>query len=252
MSIIIFLKYENSVKEFFGRNLFNKENIIWAGHSASVFEGDKEDWDEILIVGGMDDTVLYILKEKRKIENYKILQLSLVSSDAVKSMNNSLDAISTKECDMTEGISKREVDRNKNPNDPSIKRRNEFFKKHKGKPIALINFISYRDIAIYPEDYEGEKIKSGKKAHDKYSRASSRPWGKLGVRMYTAGEFKGVIAGEKELWQYFNTVAWPSVEALKAVYSLKRVSESLVHRTAGMEKTRIYAAFPYEEYLYKG
>lgn len=60
MSIIIFLKYENSVKEFFGRDLFNKENLIWAGHSPLVFDGDEEDWDEILLVAGMDDTVLEI------------------------------------------------------------------------------------------------------------------------------------------------------------------------------------------------
>ena len=42
MSIIIFIKYKNSVKEFFGKDLFNKENIIWAGHSAIIFEGEEE------------------------------------------------------------------------------------------------------------------------------------------------------------------------------------------------------------------
>ena len=83
--------------------------------------------------------------------------------------------------------------------------------------------------------------------------AAGKGFGKLGVRMYAMGEFKGVIAGEKEEeWQYFNTVAWPSVEAVKKVYSVKSISETLVHRIAGMEKTQVYAAFPYEEYLYKG
>ena len=247
MSIIIFLKYKNFVKEYY-RNLFNKENIIWAGHSPLVFDGDQEDWDEILIVAGMDDTAVDILKEESKIENYKVLRLSLASSEAVKKANNSLDAFAKKEWDMTERVSPF----GENPDDPSAKHRNELFEKLKGQPFAFINFISYRDIAIYPEDYNGKKIESGKKAHDTYGMAAGKGFGKLGVRMYAIGEFKGVIAGEKEEWQYFNAVAWPSVEAIKTVYSVKSVSDTLVHRLAGMEKTQVYAAFPYEEYLYKG
>jgi len=248
MSIIIFLKYENSVKEFFGRDLFNKENIIWAGHTPLVFEGDEEDWDEILIVVGMDDTVSDILKEESKIENYKVLQLSLASSEAVKKANDSLDAFAKRELDMTEGISPFADD----PNVPSFKHIYELIEKHKGEPFALINFISYRDIARYPENFTGKRIKSGKKAHDTYGMATAKGFGKLNVRMYAIGEFKRVIAGEKEEWQYFNAVAWPSVETIKKVYSVKSISETLVHRLAGMEKTQVYAAFPYEEYLYKG
>jgi hypothetical protein len=247
MSIIIFLKYKNFVKEYY-RNLFNKENIIWAGHSPLVFDGDQEDWDEILIVAGMDDTAVDILKEESKIENYKVLRLSLASSEAVKKANNSLDVFAKKEWDMTERVSPF----GENPDDPSAKHREELFEKLKGQPFAFINFISYRDIAIYPEDYNGKKIESGKKAHDTYGMAAAKGFGKLGVRMYAMGEFKGVIAGEKEEWQYFNTVAWPSVEAIKTVYGVKSISETLVHRLAGMEKTQVYAAFPYEEYLYKG
>ena len=247
MSIIIFLKYKNFVKEYY-RNLFNKENIIWAGHSAFVFQGDEEYWDEILIGVGMDDTALDILKGENKIENYKVLRLSLASSEAVKKANESLDAFAKMKFDMTEEISSFADD----PNDLSVKHRNELFEKHQGKPFALVNFISYRDIAIYPEEYQGKKIESGKKAHDTYGMATAKGFGKLGVRMYAMGEFKGVIAGEKEDWQYFNTVAWPSFEAVIKVYSIKSISESLVHRLAGMEKTQVYAAFPYEEYLYKG
>ncbi|MHA1257668.1 MAG: hypothetical protein ACTSPS_18950 [Promethearchaeota archaeon] len=244
MSIIIFIKYENSLKEFFGRKLFNKENIIWAGHSAIVFDGEEEYWDEILIIVGMDETALEILKGESKIEKYKILRLSLIPSEAVKKANDSLDAFAKMEFDMTEGISPFAA------NNQSI--RNEIFEKLEDKPFALINFISYRDVAIYPENYEGKKIESGKKAHDTYGMAAGKGFGKLGVRMYAIGEFKGVIAGEKEEWQYFNAVAWPSAEAVKRVYSIKSISETLVHRLAGMEKTQVYAAFPYEEYLYKG
>ncbi len=247
MSIIIFLKYKAFVKGFY-RDLFNKENIIWAGHSPLVFDGDEEDWDEVLIVAGMDDTAVDILKEESKIENYKVLRLSLASSEDLKKTNNFLDGLAKQEWDMTERVSPF----GENPVDPSAKQRNELFEKLKGQPFALINFISYRDIAIYPEDYNGKKIESGKKAHDTYGMAAVKGFGKLGVRMYAIGEFKGVIAGEKEEWQYFNTVAWPSVEAIKTVYSVKSVSEKLVHRLAGMEKTQVYAAFPYEEYLYKG
>ena len=96
MSIIIFLKYKAFIKGFY-RDLFNKENIIWAGHSPLVFDGDQEDWDEILIVAGMDDTAVDILKEENKIENYKVLRLSLASAEAVKKANNSLDAFAKKE-----------------------------------------------------------------------------------------------------------------------------------------------------------
>lgn len=248
MSIIIFLKYKNAVKEFFGRKLFNKENIIWAGHSAFIFEGDEEDWDEILLVVGMDDKALDILKGESKIENYKVFRLSLISSQAVKKANDSLDAFAKMEFDMTEGISPFA-----DTNEVSIKHRNELFEKLKDKPFAFINFISYRDVTIYPEEYQGKRIKSGKKAHDTYGMATGKGFGKLGVRMYAIGEFKRVIAGEKEEeWQYFNAVAWPSVEVLKKVYRIKSISDTLVHRLAGMEKTQVYVAFPYEEYLYKG
>ena len=247
MSIIIFLKYKAFIKGFY-RDLFNKENIIWAGHSPIVFDGDEEDWDEVLIVADMDDTAVDILKEESKIENYKVLRLSLASSEDLKKTNNFLDGLAKQEWDMTERVSPF----GENPDDRSAKHRNELFEKLKGQPFALINFISYRDIAIYPEDYNGKKIESGKKAHDTYGMATVNGFGKLGVRMYAIGEFKGVIAGEKEEWQYFNTVAWPSVEAIKTVYSVKSISDTLVHRLAGMEKTRVYVAFPYEEYLYKG
>ena len=246
MSIIIFLKYKNFVKEYY-RNLFNKENIIWAGHSAIVFDGDEELWDEILLVSGMDDTALDILKGESKIENYKVFRLSLASSEAVKKANESLDAFAKRDFDMTEGLPFAE-----DPNSPSFTRTTESFKKLKGKPFAFINLISYRDVAIYPENYQGKKIESGKKAHDTYGMAAGKGFGKLGVRMYAIGEFKDVIYGEKEEWQYFNTVAWPSTEALLKVYSIKSISDMLVHRLAGMEKTKVYAAFPYEEYLYKG
>ncbi|MHA1112815.1 MAG: hypothetical protein ACTSRE_17140, partial [Promethearchaeota archaeon] len=116
MSIIIFLKYKNFVKEYY-RNLFNKENILWAGHSAFVFDGDKEDWDEILLVAGMDDTALDILKGESKIENYKVFRLSLASSETVKKANESLDAFAKKDFDMTEGAPFAE-----DPNDSSFLR----------------------------------------------------------------------------------------------------------------------------------
>ena len=100
--------------------MFNKENIIWAGHSVLIFEGDEEDWDEILLVVGMDDTTLNILKEESNIENYKVLRLSLISSEGVKKANDSLDAFAKREFDMTERTSPfAETD------DVSIKHRNE-------------------------------------------------------------------------------------------------------------------------------
>jgi len=50
MSIIVFIRYNKSVKNFFGRILFRDGKILWAGHDGVPFSTISEAWDEVFII----------------------------------------------------------------------------------------------------------------------------------------------------------------------------------------------------------
>ena len=67
--------------------------------------------------------------------------------------------------------------------------------------------------------------------------------------VYLAGKYSSTIIGENQDWDDFNIVMYPSRNIMVKMYSLKRVQVSLVHRHAGLKKTQVFAATPYDEFL---
>jgi len=76
-----------------------------------------------------------------------------------------------------------------------------------------------------------------------------RVLGNYGVQIKGLGLVKTVLAGKEDSdWHDFTFFQYPTPQELVDSYSLKAADEYLVHREAGLLKSKIFLATPYEEF----
>jgi len=177
MTIIAYLKFKDSVEAFFGRELFKKGIIVWAGHQVVQFIGiEEEDWDEVIILVGMDDSALKTVEQESKIVNFKIIQLKMISKESLAKMNAFLKASLKLKIDKTPGKGYIEHAQG-GRNDPTIEQAKRVLERDMDKPMGVINMVTYRDRVMYPKDYEGKKGKDTRKAYQLYGTNMQRVLG---------------------------------------------------------------------------
>jgi hypothetical protein len=250
MTIITYLKFKDSVEAFFGRELFKKGIIVWAGHQVVQFIGiEEEDWDEVIIVVGMDDSALKTVEEESKIENFKIIQLKMISRENLAKMNAFLKASLKLKIDKTPGKGYLEEHAQGGRNDPTIEQAKQVLERDMDKPMGVINMVTYRDRVMYPKDYDGKKGKDSRKAYQLYGTNIQRVLGNYGVQIKGLGLVKTVLAGKEDSdWHDFTFFQYPAPQDLIDSYGLKVADKYLVHREAGLLKSKIFLATPYEEF----
>ncbi|MHA1256799.1 MAG: hypothetical protein ACTSPS_14500, partial [Promethearchaeota archaeon] len=77
-NLVAFLKYDESINNFYGRDIFNDGDILFAGYGIQQIGGDDHTkWDEILYIRYFDvekyDDAIERLAKENKIKTYKVL-----------------------------------------------------------------------------------------------------------------------------------------------------------------------------------
>lgn len=108
-------------------------------------------------------------------------------------------------------------------------------------PIVMINLLKYRERAEYPPGFDAEPC-SGREAYGRYGAVAMEKLAVVGARIAWAGGVDGcVIAPSDESWDDVALVEYPSREAMLEMISMPDYQAATVHRTAGLENTRLIA-----------
>ncbi len=253
--ILVCLKYEGS--DFFGRKeLFKGGTILWAGHEILNFIGEHEpEWDEILFVRFPEEDSysngIKQLADEQRLSYYKVLLVRNYPQDVIDRVNKMSyinTSIDTTRIDMSE-LNADDIDLNINP---SQKKHDLILQQDQNTPIVMLNIVKYRDIAEYPESYDGKKNISGKDAYKLYGLNSAKVQGMpmVNVIMDFAGENIACIVGDNEPdWDHYFFARYPSLVHFYNMSTSIVYRAGSFHRSAALEKAILYAVTPYDEFL---
>ena len=113
------------------------------------------------------------------------------------------------------------------------------------KPVYFINLMKYREIALYPDGYEGKQI-SGKKAGRIYGRVANKVNKKYKNYVKFTGIPKNTIADNTATqieWDSFAFVRYANVKSILKFAQNKMFQKALDHKDAAIDKTYVYASF---------
>ncbi len=253
--LLVFLKNKpNATIEVFTNGI-----ILYKGKDLIQINGDDgTEWSEVRLIEYLKrqsyrDDINEFDKEKNKVEKYKVILLeprskfkrfkskfqlrirNLVLNDDTSIQINKKESPS-KKMKRTAGTA------------PNMAGFNKLLKKDKNLPMVIINLLKYRDIALYPEGYNGKPI-SGKKAYYIYGRYAIKYNAKLGNRPIFSCDAKSTLFNNSEEdpdWNSMVILNYISVSSFFEYASTKIViKKGHIHREAGLEKTNVYTSFPY-------
>ncbi len=108
-------------------------------------------------------------------------------------------------------------------------------------PLVMINLLKYRERAEYPAGFDAEPC-SGRDAYGRYGAVAVEKLAAVGARIVWMGTVDGCpIAPKDESWDDVAIVEYPSRQAMLEMISMPDYQASTVHRTAGLENTRLIA-----------
>ena len=113
-------------------------------------------------------------------------------------------------------------------------------------PIHMINLLRFRDRAAYPEGHDcAGKNMSGKDAYKRYFAETAHHLGNVGGRLVWSGAPSLMLIGPSdERWDMAFIAEYPSVAAMLQMLGDKAYQASAVHRTAGVEDSRLIRCTP--------
>ncbi len=253
--LLVFLKNKpNATIEVFTNGI-----ILYKGKDLLQISGDDGiEWSEVRLIEyhktqPFNNDISEFDKEKNKVEKYKVILLEPRSKFKHFKLRFKLGIRNLVLNDDTSI----QINKKENPSKkmkrttgtaPNIAGFNKLLKKDRNLPMVIINLIKYRDIALYPEGYNGKPI-SGKKAYYIYGRLALKYNGKLGNRPIFSGDFKSTLFNnsvEDPDWDDIVILNYISVSSFFEYASTKIVIKSHIHREAGLEKTNVYPSFPYK------
>lgn len=112
--------------------------------------------------------------------------------------------------------------------------------------IHMINLLRFRENAAYPDGHAcaGQKI-TGKAAYKRYLAETEHHLSKVGGRMVWSGAPSLVLIGPgDERWDMAFIAEYPSVGAMLQMLGDDAYQASAVHRTAGVEDSRLIRCTP--------
>ena len=255
--LLVFLKNKpNGEKEVFSRG-----NILYKGKDLIQTAGDDGvEWSEVRLIEYLkrqsySDDINEFDKEKNKVEKYKVILLkprSKFKRFKFKLQQRIRNLVLSDDDDTSIQINKKESPSKKMKRTAGTAANmagfNKLLKKDKNLPMAIINLLKYRDIALYPEGYNGKPI-SGKKAYYIYGRYAIKYNAKLGNRPIFSCVPKSTLFNNSEEdpdWDSMVILNYVSVSSFFNYASTKVViKKGHIHREAGVGKTNVYTSFPY-------
>lgn len=107
-------------------------------------------------------------------------------------------------------------------------------------PIYMVNLMSYRDKAEYPDGRETDL--TGKQADDLYSPFG--PFKVVGAEVAFFGDVIVQAFNDEPRWDRVGVIRYPSRKAFLDMLELPEYQELYVHKEAGMAHTEIIACTP--------
>lgn len=245
-TIIVFLEYNDNVT-WFGRELLSDGKILFASHDTVNIESPEErepDYNEIIIVEYSENSIyedaIEKLEEKKPLlKNCRVWLIRPYPQSQIDKMNKG-----KKESATSETESSKRIDIEKFPS--VIKR---LFSRDTSQPYINLYINKYRDLAVYPDDYKGERKRTGLQAYMAYGNHAQKYQGGVRATTYLAASFKKTIISDKnESWDSVVLARYPTLEDFKKMLTTLRFGSHGVHRKAGLEKTMVFGTFPYEEF----
>lgn len=114
--------------------------------------------------------------------------------------------------------------------------------------IHMINLLRYRERAEYPADHEcAAQGLSGKAAYRNYMAETEHHLAKVGGKVIWRGAPNLILIGPaEERWDFAMVVEYPSVAAMLQMLGDPAYQKSAVHRTSGVEDSRLIRCKPLE------
>lgn len=125
--------------------------------------------------------------------------------------------------------------------DPTRERFGAFRGLHDVGPIHMLNLVRFREKAAYPDGREG----TGEEAYAAYGRESGPIFRGLGGKIIWSGDFRLMLIGpEEERWDACFIAEYPNAEAFISMVRNPDYQKAVVHRTAGVEDSRLIRLSP--------
>jgi hypothetical protein len=254
--LLVFLNYKPTGEiEFFSRG-----NILYTGKDLlQIIGNDGNKWDNVKLIEyskpqSYTDDINEFDKEKNKVEKYKVILIDPWSKfkDFMLKFKLGIRNLVLND-DTSIHLNKKESPSKKMKRTAGTAPNMAIFKKllvekDRNLRMVVVNLLKYRDIALYPEGYNGKPI-SGEKAYYIYGRLALKYNGKLGNRPLFSGAFKSTLFNNSEVdpdWDEILLFNYISVRSFFKYGSTKVIHKSQIHREAGLEKTKVYPSFPYD------
>ncbi|MHA1256850.1 MAG: hypothetical protein ACTSPS_14760 [Promethearchaeota archaeon] len=254
-TIIVYLKYKENAS-WDGLKLLRKGGLLLcAGHDITQLIGLNEpEWDEIVVAEYSEENAynqaLTRLKKADLLEYYKVHLVIHFPQAIIDRMNKMLKALKKKNLEtvpIKELFSKEQWEAAKKAGTdhlgPTPNQMETLLQRDQNIPVVMLNYLKFRDVAIYPDDFEGKRYKSGREAYQKYGQRDSH-----NNQVDIFGNYKSTIVGEDEPnWENFVFVRYPSVKDFIGMIATKSYQASSTQRSAGLENTILLSITPYDE-----
>jgi uncharacterized protein (DUF1330 family) len=111
------------------------------------------------------------------------------------------------------------------------------------EPVVLVDLLRFRARAAYPRDYEGPKADvSGGEAFRRFFEVAKRCIEAQGGNIvWGAPAFLTIVGPPNERWDEIMVVSFPNRKAFLKLQSDPVYEAALVHWTAALAETRIFA-----------
>ena len=254
-TIIVYLKYKDN-ESWDGRELLKKGgSLFWAGHDITQLIGlDEPEWDEIVVAEYSEENAynqaLTRLKEADLLKYYKVHLTSHYPQTIIDQMNKMLKALKVKNLEsipVEELSSKERWEAAKKAGTdhlgPTPNQMETLLQRDQNIPVVMLNYMKFRDVAVYPDDFKGKRYKTGREAYQKYGQRDSH-----NNQVDIFGNYKSTIVGEDEPnWANYVFVRYPSVKDFIGMIATKGYQDSSTQRSAGLENTILLSITPYDE-----
>jgi len=254
-TIIVYLKYKDN-ESWDGRELLKKGgSLLWAGHDITQLIGlDEPEWDEIVVAEYSEENAynnaLNRIKEADMLKYYKVHLVSHYPQAIIDKMNEMLKALKVKNLESIpveelSSIERWEAEKKTGTDHlgPTPNQMETLLQRDQNIPVVMLNYLKFRDVAVYPDDFKGKRYKTGREAYQKYGQRDSH-----NNQVDIFGDYKFTIVGEDEpKWNNFVFVRYPSVKNFIGMIATKSYQASSTQRSAGLENTILLSITPYDE-----
>jgi len=254
-ALIIFLKYDKNGT----KHIFPNGNTLYAGSLnpfSQMYNDDGIEWNEFKLIKYRNlRSYSRDISEFYNIENelvkYRIISIKLYSKFRFV-LNTIMERIKNLVFPYDTSINLKRIESPKKRkirtagNAINYKNQQNLTVRNYGmKPVYFVNLMKYREIAQYPDGYEGKQI-SGKKAGRIYNRVANKVNRKFKNYVKFIGVPQNTIAdntGTEINWDSFALVKYANIKSILKFAQDKAFQKALDHKDAAIDQTYVYASF---------